>query len=281
MQCLRASRRGRSTRSWRGSRPRTTPRKYPPFRCYPSRMPARSIGSGKTGSCVRTAPTRPSSSDSWPANGSVRLSPTSRGASLTREKPSKALTIANDDPAGQRDFLTRAFAALDGVLGPRTPFYLFTPSGPAGTEFRLALRAVGWEHRQTLIWLKDVFVLGHSDYHYRHEEILYGFTPGPGRAGRGAGRRTRWHGGNDQGSVFVFDRPKASREHPTSKPVALIAALLRNSTRRGDLVLDPFAGSGSTLLASELLGRRCAAVELDPRYADVVRHRFQEFTGDG
>jgi site-specific DNA-methyltransferase (adenine-specific) len=195
-------------------------------------------------------------------------------------KTPEALTIENDSAAGLPEFLAAAFGALDRVLGPRVPFYLFVPSGPAGTEFRLALRSIGWEHRQTLIWCKNTLVLGHSDYHYRHEEILYGFTPGPGRAGRGGGRGSHWYGGNDQSSVLFFDRPKSSPEHPTSKPVALMAALIRNSTRRGELVLDPFAGSGSTLLACETLGRRCAAVELDPRYADVIRTRYQAYRGD-
>jgi DNA modification methylase len=193
-------------------------------------------------------------------------------------KTAEALTIENDSPDGLPALLAASFQALNVVLGPRVPFYLFVPSGQAGTEFRLALRAVGWEHRQTLVWCKDALVLGHSDYHYRHEEILYGFTPGAGKAGRGGGRGSRWYGGNDQTSVLFFDRPNASPEHPTSKPVALLAALIRNSSRRGDLVLDPFAGSGSTLLACETLGRRCAALEIDPRYADVIRSRHQRFT---
>ncbi len=195
-------------------------------------------------------------------------------------KTVEALRIANDAPERLPVFLAEAFAALTEVLEPGTPFYLFTPSGPAGTEFRLALRAVGLEHRQTLIWCKNAIVLGHGDYHYRHEEILYGFTPGAGRRGRGS-RGSRWFGGNDQGSLLFFDRPAASRAHPTAKPVALLEALLRNSSRRGDLVLDPFAGSGATLIACERLGRRCASVELDPRYADVIRRRYEEFTHGG
>jgi site-specific DNA-methyltransferase (adenine-specific) len=196
-------------------------------------------------------------------------------------KTKDALTIANDDPVGLPAFLARAFAALEEVLGARVPFYLFSPAGPAGTEFRLALREVGWQHRQTLVWAKDTIVLGHSDYHYKHEEILYGFTPGAGRPGRGAHVGSRWFGGNDQASVLFAHRPKASREHPTAKPVELIARLIRNSTRHGELVLDPFAGSGSTLLACEQLRRRCAAVELDPRYAGVIRARYHEFAADG
>jgi site-specific DNA-methyltransferase (adenine-specific) len=195
-------------------------------------------------------------------------------------KTAEGLRIENDDPTGLPDFLAAAFSALDTVIGPRVPFYLFVPSGAAGTEFRLALRKVVWEHRQTLIWCKNALVLGHSDYHYRHEEILYGFTPGRSRAGRGGRRGCRWYGGNDQSSLLFFDRPVASREHPTSKPVALLEALIRNSTRRGEVVLDPFAGSGSTLLACETLGRRCAAIELDPRYADVIRDRYGRYTGN-
>jgi site-specific DNA-methyltransferase (adenine-specific) len=190
-------------------------------------------------------------------------------------KTAEALTIANDDPETLPGFLAATFAALDTVLGAGVPFYLFVPSGPAGTEFLLALRAVGWLHRQTLIWCKDAFVLGHGDYHQRHESILYGFTPGGGRVGRGT--RQGWYGGNDQSSVLHYDRPKRSPEHPTSKPVELLARLIRNSTRRGDLVLDPFAGSGSTLLACELTGRRCAAADLEPRYADVIRRRHEAF----
>lgn len=77
--------------------------------------------------------------------------------------------------------------------------------------------------------------------------------------------------------MLFYDRPKRSPDHPTSKPVELLARLIGNSTRRGGLVLDPFAGSGSTLLACELTGRRCAAVELEPRYADVIRNRYRRF----
>lgn len=104
-------------------------------------------------------------------------------------KTREALTIQNDDPERLPEFLAAAFAALDQVLDEDVPFYLFVPSGPAGTEFLLALRQIGWRHRQTLTWCKDVFVLGHGDYHQRHEAILYGFTRGqrPGRSGDGAG----------------------------------------------------------------------------------------------
>jgi len=194
-----------------------------------------------------------------------------------RGKTAAALRIANDEPEQLRQLLERALTAAGTVLAPRVPFYLSAPAGPAGTEFRLVLRHIGWEHRQSLAWVKSSFVLGHADFHYQHEELLFGYTPGTGRQGRGV-RDGRWYGGNAQSSVLFADRPRASRLHPTMKPIALIEQLLRCSSRRGDLVLDPFCGSGSTLIACERLGRRCAAVEVDPRYADVIRRRYEEQT---
>jgi DNA modification methylase len=194
-------------------------------------------------------------------------------AGRTRE----ALRIANDDAAGQAALLREAFAAADGALAPRARFYVFSPAGPAGTEFRLAVRDTGWQLHQTLVWVKNSLVLGHSDFHYRHEDVLYGWTRGSGRPGRGRHKGSRWYGGNDESSVLFADRPMRSADHPTSKPVGLLGRLLRNSTRRDDLVLDPFAGSGSSVIACEQLGRRCVAIELDPRYCDVIRRRYAEF----
>lgn len=107
--------------------------------------------------------------------------------------------------------------------------------------------------------------MGHADYHHRHEELFFGYKPGEGRLGRGG---AGWFGGNRQSSVLEVDRPAASRLHPTSKPVELIEICLRNSSRRGEVVLDPFAGSGSTLIACHRLGRRARLIEIDPRYAE-------------
>jgi DNA modification methylase len=196
-------------------------------------------------------------------------------------KTRRALTIRNDDQAGLAALLRTGFAAADAVLNPSARFYVFAPAGPAGTEFRLALGEVGWQLHQSLVWAKDAIVLGHSDYHYSHEDVLYGWTPGPGRPGRGRHRGTRWFGDNAQASVLYADRPKRSAEHPTAKPVGLLEVLLRNSSRRGDLVLDSFAGSGSTLIAAERLGRRCFAVEIDAAYCDVVRRRYEGLVSRG
>jgi site-specific DNA-methyltransferase (adenine-specific) len=164
-------------------------------------------------------------------------------------------------------------------LAPSARFYIATPAGPQGTGFRRAVDEVGWRHHQTLVWVKNSLVLGHSDHHYRHEEILYGWTAGDGRPGRGRHAGSRWYGGNGQSSVFFFDRPSASEVHPTVKPVGLIGAMLANSSLRADPVIDLFAGSGSTLIACEQLGRRCFAVELDPGYCDVIRQRYEEQSG--
>jgi DNA modification methylase len=192
-------------------------------------------------------------------------------------RTARALTIANDNVEAPA-LLEAALHMADALLAPAAPFYLATPAGPQGTPFRLALERLGWRHHQTLVWVKNAPVLGHSDHHFQHEEILYGWRPGPGRPGRGRQQGSRWYGDNSQSSVFFVNRPARSEQHPTMKPVALIAAQLANSSRRGDAVLDLFAGSGSTLIACEQLARRCCAVELDPGYCDVIRRRYQEYS---
>jgi DNA modification methylase len=159
---------------------------------------------------------------------------------------------------------------------PGARLYVAHPAGELSLTFGQCFVAQGWRLRQTLVWVKDHFVLGRSDYHYRHEPLLYGHKPGEGRIGRGA---KGWFGDNAQDSVLEFPRPRASRDHPTTKPPELIERCLRNSSRRGDRVLDPFAGSGSTLVACEVAGRAARLLETDPRYCDVIVGRFERLTG--
>jgi DNA modification methylase len=192
-------------------------------------------------------------------------------------KTKDALRIANDKAAGLAEFLTRAFDAIDSVLAPGARLYICAPDGPRGVEFRLAFRGCGWRFHQTLVWVKNAFVLGHCDYHHQHEDVLYGWKPGSGRPGRGSHEGSRWYGDARESSVFLVDRPARSAEHPTMKPPELIRRHLLNSSKPGDVVLDPFAGSGSTLIACELTGRIAYLVELDPRYCDVIRLRYEEF----
>ena len=189
-------------------------------------------------------------------------------------KTGKALTIENDSIDGLKDLLVQAFTNAGLVARPSMPFYIASPSGPASFEFSDAIREVKWRCHQILAWVKDSMVLGHSDYHYRHESLFYGFTPGPGRPGRGAHRGSRWFGDNSQTSVIEIPRPKKSEEHPTMKPPELVAYCLANSTRPRDIVLDLFVGSGSTMVAADQLGRVCYGMDVDPRYVAVTLERL-------
>jgi site-specific DNA-methyltransferase (adenine-specific) len=195
-------------------------------------------------------------------------------------KTKDALTIKADDEVLVPTLVREAFRILDGFLAPSARFYVSCPPGPAGTTFRLAIADVGWRFHQALAWVKDSMVLGHSDYHYRHEDVLYGWKDGPGRPGRGTHNGTRWYGDHCQTTVVEIPRPKCSAEHPTMKPVQLVAYCLSNSSRRGDAVIDPFLGSGTTLIAAEQLGRTCYGMEIEPKYVDVIRQRYANFVKD-
>ncbi len=176
--------------------------------------------------------------------------------------------IANDDgdvAALLRDSLGMALAHSR----PGAAWYIASPPGDLFHTFGSVLQELGvWRH--TLIWVKDQFVMGRADYHYQHEPIFYGWVEG--------GAHT-WVGDRKQSTVLTFPRPKRSADHPTMKPVALVEYLLANSTKRGDVVLDPFGGSGTTLLASDRIGRAARLVELDPRYCDVIRKRWEDSRG--
>jgi len=123
--------------------------------------------------------------------------------------------------------------------------------------------------RQTLCWVKDSIVLGRSEYHYQHEPILFGWVPGDRHKNPD---RTR-------SSVWAFDRPKRSKEHPTMKPIALWENAIKDGSIAGEIVYDPCCGSGTTLIASENLGRKCFCIEIDPKYAEVIVVRWQNATG--
>ncbi|MCF1597719.1 DNA methyltransferase [Streptomyces muensis] len=194
-------------------------------------------------------------------------------------KTKDALTIQNDGATDLPELLAGAFAVATVALKPGAPVYV-AHADTARITFETAMTDAGWLVRQNLIWAKDTMVLGRSDYHYRHEPILYGFTDAPagsGRLGRGG---ERWYGDNAQTTVFEVPKPARNAEHPTSKPVDLITAGLRNSCRPDGLVYEPFGGSGSTLIAAHVTGRSARVVELDPRYADVICRRYQEHTGE-
>jgi len=186
------------------------------------------------------------------------------------------LEITNDTSSQLAVLLRAAFSSIDRVLAPGSPLYVAHPAGALQAVFIAAFLEAGWSLRQSLVWVKDTMVLGRSDYHYQHEPLLYGYKPtDTGRLGRGG---AGWHGDNSQTSVFAIDRPRASAEHPTMKPPELIEAMVGNSSHRRAVVLDPFAGSGSTLIACERLGRRARLIEIDPRYCDVIVARYEALT---
>lgn len=186
-------------------------------------------------------------------------------------KTKDALTIENDSLGddGTRALVRDALAIAP--LKPGGAFYVCSPPGNTETAFRLAIAEAGHELRQCLVWVKQQFVMGRQDYHWRHESILYGWADGA--AHYFVDDRT-------QDTVWEIDRPHRNADHPTMKPVELIEKALQNSSKRGDIVLDLFGGSGSTLIACEQTGRDARLMELDPHYCDVIIRRWEDYTGE-
>lgn len=191
-------------------------------------------------------------------------------------KTKDRMTISNDGADEFEAVLDGAFDSILTAARPGAPVYVAAPAGPAGVSFAQKLLDRGL-FRQRLVWVKNTLVLGHSDYHYRHEDIYLGYTPAPKGSGVLGRRGGSWCGDNSQTSVLEHDKPARSDEHPTTKPVDLIVACLRN--HRGDTVLDLFGGSGSTLVAAHTLRRQAFLMELDPRFVDVICRRWQRLTG--
>lgn len=185
----------------------------------------------------------------------------------TKEK----LTIKNDSMGNDqfRQFLRDAFVTADTVMKSGAVFYIWHADSE-GYNFRGACSDAGWLVRQCLIWKKSSLVLGRQDYHWKHEPCLYGWKDGAGHL---------WAADRKQTTILEFDKPSRNGEHPTMKPVALFEYQMLNNTKGGDIVLDLFGGSGTTMLAAEKHGRIGYLMELDPKYCDVIVQRWQEFTG--
>lgn len=181
-------------------------------------------------------------------------------------KTKDALKIKNDSMPNEefRKFLKKAFTAAAASIKSGASFYIWHADSE-GFNFRAACFDAGLQIRQCLIWNKQSMVMGRQDYQWKHEPCLYGWRDGGAHV---------WYGDRKQTTVLTFDRPSASVEHPTMKPVDLFAYQLENSSKSGDIVLDPFLGSGTTIIAAEKLGRICYGVELDPHYCDIIVSRF-------
>ena len=172
-----------------------------------------------------------------------------------------------------RKFLKNAFENAVSVLKDGGVFYIWC-TGHAEYDFRDACKDAGLKVRQTLIWIKNLFVIGRQDYHWKHETCLYGWKEGAAHL---------WASDRKQTTIMNFDRPQKSLEHPTMKPVALFAYQISNNTKRKDIALDLFLGSGTLLIASEQTGRVCYGMELDEHYCDVIVQRYinlKESDGD-
>jgi DNA modification methylase len=176
--------------------------------------------------------------------------------------------ILNDNLGdGFQDFLLAAFkpalARCNGAV------YVAMSSSELDT-LQAAFRAAGGKWSTFIIWAKNTFTLGRSDYQRQYEPILYGWPEGQNR---------HWCGDRDQSDVWAIKKPQKNDLHPTMKPVELVERALRNSSRPGDTVLDPFGGAGTTVIAAEKSGRKARMIELDPKYCDVIVRRWQDFSG--
>lgn len=186
-------------------------------------------------------------------------------------KTKDALKIKNDkmDDEQFRQFLVECFTNMNIYCLEGAPIYV-CHADSEGLNFRQSLKSSGWLLKQCCIWVKDSMVMGRQDYHWKHEPILYGWKPGAAHS---------WNSDRKQTTVWEFDRPKSSQEHPTMKPLALVSYAIKNSCKPKQNVLDPFGGSGSTLISCEKMRRRCFTMELDPKYCDVIVDRWQNLTG--
>lgn len=181
-------------------------------------------------------------------------------------KTADSLKIQNDSMADGDfyKFLLQSYTNMLEAVAPGGAIYV-CHADTEGLNFRKAMVDAGWLLKQCLVWVKNSMVLGRQDYHWQHEPILYGWRPGAAHT---------WNSDRKQTTIWAFDRPSRSSDHPTMKPVGIPANAIQNSSKAGDIILDLFGGSGSTLIAAEQTGRICYTSEIDPLYADVIVTRY-------
>ena len=180
--------------------------------------------------------------------------------------------IENDSlkPEELEEFIRSCFRICADFTVAGAAIYSACPPGTPLPRLIAAFTDSGFDFHWGLVWVKDQIVLSRADYHFQHENILYGWKPDGAH---------NWTGDRKQSSCMFVDRPKRSEEHPTMKPVELIEIMLKNNSNRDGIVLEPFSGSGSTLIACERLGRKCRAVEISPAYVAVAIQRWVDVTG--
>ena len=185
------------------------------------------------------------------------------------ERKIKNDNFDSDEECGKKLWLP-AFKNAKEAAADDCSVYCFMPQGGTHMMMMMMMRDAGWQVKHELIWLKQSIVLNRADYNYRHEPFLFGWNKTHKFYGKGKYKNT---------SVWEFDRPTKSKEHPTMKPVGLFVEILENSTKPGDTVLDLFGGSGTTIIACEQTGRIGYSMELDPKYCDVIIKRYENLTG--
>jgi site-specific DNA-methyltransferase (adenine-specific) len=188
-----------------------------------------------------------------------------------RNRRTDGLIVQNDSMGDKefRQFLTDCVTAADSVMKAGAVFYIWHADSE-GYNFRGACQDSGWKVRQCLIWKKSSLVMGRQDYHWMHEPCLYGWKEGAAHL---------WATDRKQTTILEFHKPSRNGQHPTMKPVELFEYQMLNNTKGGDIVLDSFGGSGTTLIAAEKHGRYARIMELDPKYCDVIVKRWEDFTG--
>ena len=179
--------------------------------------------------------------------------------------------IKNDSMAEDQfeQFLLAAYQQMEAAMADDASIYVFH-SDSHGLAFRKAFEEAGFYLSGCCIWKKQSLVLGRSPYQWQHEPVLFGWK----KKGK-----HQWYTGRKESTIWEFDKPKKNKDHPTMKPIALVSYPIMNSTMTGCLVLDPFGGSGSTLIACEQTGRICYTVELDEKFCDVIVRRYIEQVG--
>lgn len=180
------------------------------------------------------------------------------------------LKIMNDNMEDNQfySFLELAFINLYNSVKDGGSIYVFH-ADTEGLNFRKAMMSSGFKLAECLVWVKNAFVMGRQDYHWKHEPVLYGWKPGASHY---------FINDRSQSTVLEFDKPIRNEEHPTMKPIDLIAYLINNSSKKDEIVLDLFGGSGTTMIACEQTNRKAFIMELDPRYCDVIIDRWEKFT---
>lgn len=178
--------------------------------------------------------------------------------------------IKNDDMSDTDffQFLFNMFVNVEQSMEDDASIYVFH-ADTEGLNFRKAFKDAGFYLSGCCVWKKNALVLGRSPYQWQHEPVLYGWKQ------KG---KHQWFSDRKQTTIWEYDRPKSSKEHPTMKPVQLMAYPIQNSSMRGTLILDPFLGSGSTLIAADQTGRVCYGIELDEKFVDVIVKRYMEAT---